>query len=80
MIAESNTAREAILIRTQRAFVGLLATVATVVALMVPAGAQAKTLDLPLAPLDAILCPLVGTGSGSLIGGALLALNIRVCE
>ncbi len=58
----------------------MLATAAVVVGMMVPAGASAKTIELSPTPLDGLVCSLVGTGNGSLLGGALVALNIRVCQ
>jgi hypothetical protein len=67
------------MIRTYRSFAALLATVATVAALMVvPASSSAKTLELSLPQLGEIVCPIVGNGTGGL-NGVLLALNIRIC-
>jgi ribose/xylose/arabinose/galactoside ABC-type transport system permease subunit len=67
------------MIRTQRSFAALLATVATVCALMVPASASAdKTLQIDVSSLGAIVCPIVGTGTGGL-NGVLLALKLRIC-
>lgn len=79
LFALSIRLREAILIRT-RTFAGLLATVATVAALMVPVSASAKTISLTPTPLDGLICGLVGTGGGSLLGGVLVALNIKICQ
>jgi hypothetical protein len=69
------------MIRTYRSLVGLLATVAAVTALMVvPATSSAdKTLQIDVSPLGPIVCPLVGTGTGNLVGGALLAYHYRIC-
>jgi hypothetical protein len=75
-----HTAREAYMIRTYRSFAGLLATVATVAALMVvPATSSAdKTLQISVPSLGAIVCPILGNGTGS-VNGVLIALNLRIC-
>jgi hypothetical protein len=67
--------------RTYRSLVGLLATVATVAALMVvPATSSAdKTLEVDASPLGPVACPILGTGTGNLVGGVLVAFHYRIC-
>jgi hypothetical protein len=65
--------------KKRRSFAGLMATAAAVVALTVPATSSATTATIDLTPLGPLVCGLTGGGTGSLSGGLLLALNLRVC-
>ena len=69
------------MIKRYRSLVGLLATIAAITALMVaPAASNADpTLQIDASPLAPLACGALGSGTGNLAGGPLLAYNYRIC-